>query len=178
MKRWAFYRPSGVIQFVSDMQDHMVPTAPEGFGGVIELPPGVDGSAHHVAGGVLVPGLLDDRTVEQRKADRWEAMKLARAAAIDAPLVTPFGTFDSGPADRQNITDAVLLAKTLAEQGQSVAIAFTLANNGTVTLDAAQMVQVGLLLGAKVQAAHARGREVRAAIDAAATAEQVEAVAW
>lgn len=177
MRRWAFYRPSGVIQFVSDMQDFLLPTAPDGLA-VIEVPLDVQGTAHHVADGVLVAGRLDERTLDQRKADRWDAMKLARAAAIDAPLATPYGTFDSGPADRTNITDAVLLARTLAGRGEEVAIDFTLASNATVTLDATAMENVGLLLGAKVQAAHARGRVVRAAIDAATTPAEVEAVSW
>ncbi len=144
----------------------------------IEVDAGVSDGTHHVAGGALVVGALDLRTLEQRKADRWGQMKAARTAAIDAPLSTPYGIFDSGPADRTNITDAVLVAQTLTGLGQPVAIAWTLADNTTATLDAGQMVTVGLLLGAKVQAAHARGRVVREAIEAAATAAEVEAVAW
>jgi hypothetical protein len=177
LKHWAYYRPSGVIQFVSPGPDDAAPVPVPGLL-VIECDPGVNGTAHHVAGGGIVAGLIDDRTLEQRKAERWEAMKVARDAAIDAPLVTPYGTFDSGPADRTNITDAVLMLQTLAAQSLPAEITFTLADNTTVLLGVADMVHVGLLLGAKVQAAHARGRDVRAAIDAATTPAQVDAVTW
>jgi hypothetical protein len=37
---------------------------------------------------------------------------------------------------------------------------------------------VAVLLGQQVQAAYGRGRQVRAAINAATTAEEVEAVTW
>jgi hypothetical protein len=40
------------------------------------------------------------------------------------------------------------------------------------------MVTVGLLLGAKIQAAFATGRSLRTAIYAASTASEVETIQW
>lgn len=120
----------------------------------------------------------DPRTLADLKAAQWTLIKQARTAFIDAPLVTPYGTFDSDAAGRTSITDAVLLANNLSALSLPVAIEFTLADNSVVTLDAAQIVEVGLLLGQKVQHAHPHSQALRAQIEAATTKEEVEAVVW
>jgi hypothetical protein len=120
----------------------------------------------------------DPRTLQGHKDAKWEEIKLARTAAIDAPLVTSYGTFDSGPADRTNITDAVLMAQTLAAMGQTVSISFTRADNTVATLNAAQMIEVGLTLGSKVQTAYATARTLRTTIESATTIAQVQDVTW
>lgn len=121
---------------------------------------------------------LDPRTLQDHKDTKWKSIKASREAAIDAPLVTAFGVFDSRAADRNNITDAVLMLQTLAALGTPTTIDFTLADNSTVLLTTAQMVTVGLLLGQKVQSAHARARAKRLAIDAASTLIQLEGITW
>lgn len=126
-------------------------------------------------------GLLywhDTRTLAEAKADKWEQIKAARTAYIDAGLTTPYGTFQVAPPDRQNIAEGVLLARTLTDLGQPVSISWTLVDNTVVTLDATAMTNVGLLLGQRVQQAHATGRALRAAIDAATTNEEADAVQW
>lgn len=120
----------------------------------------------------------DPRTLAQHMDAKWGEIKVAREAAINAPLPTPHGTFDSGPADRTNITDAVLMAQTLTALGQPVAINFTLADNTTATLNASQMIEVGLYLGAKIQAAYATARSLRASIYSAGTIAAVQAISW
>ena len=121
---------------------------------------------------------LASPTLASLKADRWATIKAARAAAIDAPLVTPQGTFDADAASRANILGAVVLAQTLTAQSQPVAIDFTLADNTVTTLTAATMVTVGLLLGSKTQAAYTRGQTLRALIEAATTSAALLAITW
>ena len=121
---------------------------------------------------------VDTRSLQEIKDAKWLSIKLARETHIDAPLVTPYGTVDSKAKDRTNITDAVLLLQTLASVGTPTTIDFTLADNTTVTLTTTEMVTVGLLLGQKVQAAHATARSLRAAIDAALTSEALEEITW
>jgi hypothetical protein len=121
---------------------------------------------------------VDVRTLAQAQAQAWERIKLARAAHIDAGIVTPYGAFQTAPPERQNIAEGVLLARTLTDLGQPVSIAWTLADNTVVTLDATAMVNVGLLLGSLVQQAHATARTLRAAVDAATTIEEADAVQW
>lgn len=120
----------------------------------------------------------DPRTLDDLRAVKWTEIKQARAEAIDAPLVTPYGIFDSDAKGRTSITDAVLLANNLATLSLPVAIEFTLADNSVVMLDAAQIVQVGVLLGQKVQYAHPHSQALRRQIEAATTPEQIEAIVW
>lgn len=120
----------------------------------------------------------DPRTLQDLKDAKWEAMKSAREAAIDAPLVTPYGTVDSKAVDRTNITDAVMMLQTLAALGQPTTIDFTMSDNTTVTLTTNQMVEVGLLLGQKVQVSHGIARARRTAIELATTPEEVEIIQW
>lgn len=121
---------------------------------------------------------IDPRTLQQIRDVQWERIKAAREAEIDSPLVTPYGTFDSGPEDRSNITDAILLVQTLAGLGQPASIDFTLADNTTVTIGLQEIVTVGLLLGAKVQQAYGKSRVLRQQISDATTKEQIEAIQW
>lgn len=120
----------------------------------------------------------DPRTIEQIKLEKRAEINQAREAEFDAPLVTPHGTFDSDPKARTSITDAVLLAQTLQSLGTPTTIDFTLYDNSTVTLDTAGMITVGLMLGQKIQAAHAKSRALKAQIEAATTKEQIDAIKW
>lgn len=146
-----------------------------------------DGSTHHV-----VPerpsqhhvwdwgtkAWMDPRTLADLKSAKWAEVKAAREAAIKAPLVTPYGTFDADADARANITDTILLLQTMEAMGQPGEVDFTLEDNSVLTVTTAQMVMVGLLLGQQVQGAYNTGRVLRGAIDAATTAEEVEAIAW
>lgn len=120
-------------------------------------------------------------TLEQARDDKWRQMKAARCSAISAPLATPFGTFDADDEARQNIIHTAQLMQTQAQTlapGAAPTVDFTLADNTVATLTAGQMVQVALLLAARIQGAHARGRAVRAAIQAATSAQDVAAITW
>lgn len=113
------------------------------------------------------------------KEQKWAAMKLARAAEKDSVLVTPHGTFDADEAGRNNIAQTVQLLGTLTQLAQAPAtIEFTRSDNTTATLTPAQMTEIGVLLGAKVQAAYNKGRTVRQQIDAAQTQQAVDAIGW
>jgi hypothetical protein len=121
---------------------------------------------------------VDPRTLKDLQDARWEIIKAARAAYIDAPLSTPHGTFDSDASARTSITDAVLMLKSQEDLGQAGTIDFTLADNSVVTLTTSQMVEVGLLLGQKIQQAYTTSRARRAAIEAATTPAEVDAISW
>lgn len=181
MKHYVFHDAAGRIRFRSTCADDVEPGEEPGLTALLLEGPMPAGD-WHVEAGQLVPGRLDLRTLEQRRAERWAEIKAARAAAIDAPLPVPgVGSFDCDEASRANIANAALLMQTMAaslQPGEVPTIDFTLADNSVATLTAGEMVQVALHMGAKVQAAHATGRALRDALDAATTAEQIEAVAW
>ncbi len=112
------------------------------------------------------------------QAARCDYLKMCRAAAISQNLPTPYGTFLCGPVDRTSITDGVLFLQTLAGMGMPTTLDFTLANDTTVNLSTAQMIEVGLLLAQRVQTAHATSRLLRLDILNATTVAEVAAVVW
>lgn len=121
---------------------------------------------------------IDSRTLDDIKRERWELIKAHREQAINAKLHTPYGVVDSGERDRVNITNSVMMLQTLAGLGTPGTVQFTMADNSTVELDTSKMVHIGLLLGQKIEAAHATARTLRQAIDEAQTIEEVLAITW
>lgn len=121
---------------------------------------------------------VDPRTLRDFKDEQWLLIKKAREAAINAPLATPYGSFDSDATGRTSITDAVLMLQTMSYMGTPTTLDFTLADNTVVTLSTLQMVEVGLLLGQKTQAAYRQARIKRDEIEAATTKEAVLLIGW
>lgn len=177
---------------VTTSPDQLAANVPAGCSTVPGAPPSLKPSDSFRRGGAWVAkpvppsvahkwdaaskGWRDPRSLAELKADKWDEIKAARTDEIDAPLVTPYGTFDSHSDGRTNIAELVLMLNNMPTPPAS--IEFTLADNSTATLTPAQMVSVGLLLGQKVQGAHATARALRARIDAAASAGQLNPIKW
>lgn len=121
---------------------------------------------------------VDSRTLQQVKDQKWEQIKRDRDAAINAPLSTPYGVFDADANSRANIANSVLYLQTLEQQGTPGTVDWTLADNTIITLNYAEMSEVGLLLGQRTNAAYDTGRALRAQIDAATTIAEVDAIHW
>jgi len=121
---------------------------------------------------------VDQRILADVRITQWTAIKAARDAALQQALITPYGTFDCNAQAQANIINALLLLQNLAALGTPGSVNFTLADNTTIPLNVAQMVQVGLLLGAQTEAAYDKGVAKRAAINAASTVAAVEAITW
>ena len=123
-------------------------------------------------------GWIDKRSIDDVRADKWSEIKQARDTAISAPLNTPFGIFDADDAAQANISKRVLLLNNTPAASLPTTIEFTRHDNSVATLTPAQMVQVGLLIGAQVEAAFANGRALRFAIAAAKDTAAVTALKW
>lgn len=101
-----------------------------------------------------------------------------REARKDAGCDTAIGRVDSDPVSRANVTGAATAAMIAQAAGAPFEINWTLADNSTVTLDAAATIGMGLAVLAHVSAVHDQATALKAAIDAAETAEAIEAVVW
>lgn len=131
--------------------------------------------------GPFYGGLVEVETnteIEIARARRWADVKRWRMDTINETMTTPYGVIQCTPEDRQNVTDAIMLSQTLTNMGQPTLISWTLADNTTVDLDLTQLITVGLLLGQRVQVAHAHARTLRATIDAAETVTDIQGVVW
>lgn len=121
---------------------------------------------------------VDDRTLDQLKASRWDVMLAARSADEFGPFVWDGSTFDGDDRSQARIQGTVLLALLAAQTDTSFAVDWTLADNTIRTLTGVEMIAVGQAMSVHVTNAHAAGRARRAAIEAATTAAAVESVTW
>lgn len=120
----------------------------------------------------------DLRSLAQQRLDHWERIKSSRNTAITAPLTTLYGVFDADVYSQKNITDAIAMLQALSAAGYSQTVEYTLYDNTVAILNTAQMVEVGLALGQRTQAAYATARSLRAAIEAATSINEIESITW
>lgn len=115
----------------------------------------------------------DERNMDQRKIAAWNNIKPRRNSAIDAPLNTPFGVFDVAKGGRTGIERATSLAEQL-----NAPVNFTLHDNQIVSLGFTELVQVGLMLAQREQRLRDKATALRAQIDAATTAAELDLIVW
>lgn len=112
-----------------------------------------------------------------RKTNMWDRVKARRDRVVARSVtVGPLGTFDADAESRANITGAVTMALIAQGAGQPFSINWKLANNAIATLNAAQMIAVGVAVGQHVAATHANAQSLGIAIDAAATHQDLDAI--
>jgi hypothetical protein len=120
----------------------------------------------------------DPRTLAQIKAAQWAAIKAERSAREFGGFTWDGSAFDSDAISQSRIQGAAQLAQLAIAGAQPFSIDWTLADNSTRTLNATEMISVGIAMGAHIETQHGIARTLRQQINAATTTEQVEAVAW
>ena len=108
------------------------------------------------------------------KTHKWREIKLARDTLEFGGFVFDGNTFDSNQLAQQRIQNAMLLAM----QDSSITMDWTLANNNTVNLNAITLINVGKALSYHVSNAHKKAQEYRAAINAASSKAEIDAITW
>jgi len=121
---------------------------------------------------------MPQRTFAAKQLAKWEEMKARRAEVEFGSFVWDGSTFDSDPTSTSRIMGAFSLAMAAAGAGAPYEIEWTLADNTKRVLSAADMIAVGMTLGTAVATAHGTASSLRAAIDAATTTAQLEAISW
>ena len=86
--------------------------------------------------------------------------------------------FDCDERSQARLQGALQLANMALATGQPFSVDWTLADNTVRTLASMDMVGVGQALAGHVLTCHLTARALKAQIDAAASIEEVEAVAW
>lgn len=117
--------------------------------------------------------------LEERKAAMWQQVKAMRASLTDDPgatVATPAGVVQSDSKSQQNILGLVQMAVLANISAQPFAADFTLADNTVVTLNASQMIGLGVAVGQHVQAVYAQATVHRSAIEAAADHEALDLI--
>jgi len=114
-------------------------------------------------------------TLDAARQRAWSRIKAARAMAEDGDFTYDGGSYQ---ADKVRINGAVQLAVLAKAAGTEFSETWTLTDNSARTLDADQVIALGLALGRYVSDLYATGRELRAQIDAAETVEAAQAIGW
>lgn len=111
------------------------------------------------------------------KAALWDAIKRLRDAHIDGGVIVPgVGRFDSDPLSRSNINGAVTMALIAQGASQPFAMDWKLADNTIATLDASQMIAVGVAVGGHVASCHANAQALGLAIESAQDVTALNAI--
>lgn len=118
----------------------------------------------------------DLRTLDDFKAEKWGAVKAQRDAQEFGPFLWGSLTFDGDAESKSRLSLAAMAAQAEIASGQSWSVDWTLADNSTVTLSAPDVIGVVQAMGAAITAAHQAARLKRAAIEAAQTIEDLDAI--
>lgn len=120
--------------------------------------------------------VADQMNTLQGARDRaWAAVKAARAAAELGSFMYDGASYQ---ADKVRINGAYQLAKEAKASGAAFSDTWTLTDNTTRTLDADQVIALGVALWEHASTLHAISRTLREQINQAETIEAVEAIRW
>lgn len=122
---------------------------------------------------------LQRPNVDDRRIALWTAAKQHREALTDSPgaeAATPFGTVQVDAKSKQNVNGLVTMALIAQGAGVPFSAAFTMADNSVVTLNATQMIGMGIAIGQYVEAVYAHARTLRELIEAATTHDAIDAI--
>lgn len=122
-------------------------------------------------GGVIVPD--ETATLDSLKARKKAELKLKRNQEEWKGVTTPLGIVDSDPDSQRKVSGAVTMAMI---GGTNFSIDWRMQDNSVVTHDHDAMITMGLAVGQHVSACQDRKNELEALIDAATTAEELDAV--
>lgn len=153
-----------ISYFFADGSERSRGVGPDGIASVQKLPSGV--GILKVSNADYQGGLADIPLAAVQSAV-WEQIKLHRDNVIDGGAPTPSGIVDSDELSRSNIAGAALAALIAQGSSQPFSVDWTLKNNSPVTLDASEMIAVGLAVMTFTTAAHDNARALRALKDAA-----------
>jgi hypothetical protein len=129
---------------------------------------------------VVVPRVRPtSRELEVARSDKATQLLLARRAFEERPIAVGGAAFLGDEGSRTMLANALVLAREFEERtGQQFSTVWKLATAGVVTLNRTQLGDLALALGARVQAAFVREAQLRTALAAATTVQQVAEITW
>ena len=118
-------------------------------------------------------------TIAARRAAKWAQIKAERTAREFGPLTWDGSVLQADAESKARLAEThrrSLLPQLLGAPPFSVV--WPLLNNTTRTLSAAQVAAIIAALADRTDTVHATARSLRAQIDAATTAAQIDAIVW
>ena len=159
--------------------DHDVPL-PQGLNPLSDLfgayeSAAVSSTGSHFYGGQVVAKVEEHTPVEWARITQWERIKVQRDAYRAGGIDTPYGRFDS---DLESIVNMIGAATIAAQQSETWTDQWILKDRTVVTLNRAQLLEVGALAAAFRGTNYRRGDELYTALQAAQTVAEVRAITW
>lgn len=114
--------------------------------------------------------------VEGNRPIVWEQVKAQRDFHINNGAPTSFGSVDSDEISRTNISGATIAAVVSKQANTPFSIVWTMQDNSTVTLNADQMIQLGLEVVQYINQMHSVARSYREAIENALSMAELLAI--
>lgn len=111
--------------------------------------------------------------IVRAKTYKWLEIKNKRDEAIAGGFMSQTRPFQSDVESQSRIMGAVQVA-TVYHQGST----WTCTDNTTFEMDVAQVIQLGADLATHIGGAYTTGRDLRDVIEAATTAEEIDAIQW
>lgn len=129
-------------------------------------------------GGTVVPDSKD--SLEAVRTRQWASLKATRDFFINAPLETPYGVLDGDRAAREAVAQALALMGEQIRLDATVnpSLEFTRADNSVVSLNRAQLSEIALLMGQRVQEVRAVATGLRQQLEQAGSIEAVQGIVW
>ena len=118
-------------------------------------------------------------TIDELKLAKWNQIKGRRDREDAGPVEYKGKLFDFDDKAREKIRTAREALETAAELGQPVeSFEWTCADNSTTQMTLYDFKMIPLLVAIRSDANHQKARQLRAAIDAASTPEDLVLVSW
>ena len=117
-------------------------------------------------------------TLDELKTAKWEKIKATRDAEERSPLPYMGALFDFDDTSSERLNWALEAARSAQALGATFSVNWTTADNATITMTASDIIGLPIAVAQRSDALHQKARALRAAIDAATTAEEVAAVSW
>jgi len=121
---------------------------------------------------------LEAAWLEIAKDKKKEKINLIRDSKEQSTFSCDGNIYDADSVSVQRISIAVQNAFTAKITDTPFELEWTLADNTTVTLDADGMLGVSQALAVHSATVHSIARQLKEAVDAAATTEELEAIVW
>ena len=165
-----FIDPQGNWQLYAGWQDEVVAAEPDVFK-FVEVDQEPQQGTLYKDGKFVIP--LPD--LEVVKSAKIVELKRIRDTKELEPVEFDGSSFDFDSKSYERITAAIY---ALDMQGTAATIAWTLADNGSTPVTAANLRGVIAAAAMRSDALHTQYRELKAAVLAAKTAEEVEKITW
>ena len=141
------------------------------------LPMGSPPSINHVFD-YATKQWIDPRSLQDFKDAQWEQVKLQRSDTEFSVFKFQGVYYDCDRVSQSRIQGAVQLASIALANNQTVVQEWTTADNSVVSLNATDLLNLGLQLGLFINKVHDYGRVLRARIAAADSSLDVQEVLW